>query len=336
MTRSQAVLTADRYARVHWTMTEQNRTGVTCGGTFLSNYPVGDRIGVGYKWGGWTDVEDFLAKIALGYATGTGGGLSYETIPFDCVVGVSCTGLVSRAWHLDHKYTLNYPDPDIPRKFQEITHVIEGVDIAAGKVSGINKGDVLINEYHVMLFVYETTDGIPLIIDSSTEGVRFRPVPWSVLAADGYAAIRYNNIVEDNDPPGTASNPIVLEPGQLEMSVEGNTRDVVSLEFHRYSVEPAIGQPGPEVIYQITVNSRGTLTASITEFKTEGIDNDVHLLSSLERDSQGMALGGVARGDNSIETFLESGTWYLVVDSSDNSPGGYTLTLAFEPEAATS
>jgi len=334
VTTSQAILTADRYARVHWTMATTNRQGVTCEGTFLSNYPVGDRIGVGYKWGGWTDVDEFVEKVSQGYATGTGGGVTYETIPFDCVVGVSCTGLVSRAWHLNHKYTLNYADPDIPRKFQEITHTIQGVDIGTGEVDGVRKGDVFINEYHTMLFVYETTAGFPMIIDSSYEGVRFRSFSWGALAMDGYTAIRYNNIVEDSDPPGTVSNPIVLAPGPDEMSVEGNTRDVVSLEFQRYALAPAFQQPGPEVVYEIVVNEPGTLTASITEFKTEHINNDLHLLSSLDRDSTGVALDCVARDDNFIEASLESGSWYLIVDGTNNAPGEYTLTLAFEPEAA--
>ncbi len=331
VTRSEVVLTADRYASVLWTMSEENRTGVTCGGTFLSNYPVGDRIGVGYKWGDWTDVDDFLAKIAMGYATGTGGGLTYETVPFDCVVGVSCTGLVSRAWHLGHKYTLNYADPDIPRKFQEITHVIPGVDIGAREVSAIKKGDALINEYHVMLFVYETPDGIPMIIDSSYEGVRFRPVSWGALAAEGYTAIRYNNIVDDDDPPGTALNPIVLELDGRDVTVEGNTRDAVSLEYHRYPAQPVSWQPGPESIYEIVVEAPGRLTASITQDDGEGIDNDLHLLSSLDRDSAGVALDCLAKDDNVIEAVLHSGRWYLVVDSGNNSPGEYALTVTFEP-----
>ena len=128
--------------------------------------------------------------MSQGYATGTGGGITWENIPFDCVVGVSCTGLVSRAWHLNNKYTLNYDDPDIPRKFEEITHVIEGVDFGARKVSELRKGDVFINRYHVMLFVYETIHGMPMIIDSSYGGVRFRRVSWYELASERYTAIR--------------------------------------------------------------------------------------------------------------------------------------------------
>jgi hypothetical protein len=328
ISRSEAILTADKYATARWTMTEQNRTGVTCGGTFVSNYPVGARVGVGYKWGGWTDVDDFLDKVSRGYATGTGGGLTYETIPFDCVVGVSCTGLVSRAWRLDHKYTLNYADPDIPRKFQEITHVIEGVDIGAGRVAGIKKGDALINEYHVMLFVYETTDGAPMIIDSSYEGVRFRGVSWSMLAREGYTAIRYNNILEDVEPEGTISNPFDVEPDMSEISIAGNTRDVVSTEFDNYSIEPSRAKPGPEIIYRIRTDASGTLTVSIADFEQEGIDNDLYLLSSLDRDEARMARDCVARGDSSLEAALDAGTWYLIVDSANHSPGEYTLSLS--------
>lgn len=333
VTRSQAVMTADRYARAHWTMTEENRTGTSCNGTFLSNYPLGDRIGVGYKWGGWTELDEFLEKMEQGYATGTGGGITWETIPFDCVVGVSCTGLVSRAWDLDNKYTLNYDDPEIPRQFHEISHVIEGVNLAAREVSALRKGDALINKYHVVLFVYETIHGMPVIIDSSFNGVRFRRVSWYELASDRYTAIRYNNIVEDPDPPGTTVNPIELPTGMNRVTVKGNTRDVVSLELHTYSIVPSLREPGPEVIYTIDIREPGMLEAEITQVKYEGIDNDIFLLESLARDTQGMALGCIAWGDIGIEAAVGMSTYYIVVDGKNDSPGEYTLTVRFRPES---
>ena len=332
VTRSQVIATADQYASVQWTMTEENRTGITCGGTFVSNYPVGARVGVGYKWGDWTHIDEFLDKISQGYATGTGGGLDYETIPFDCVVGVSCTGLVSRAWHLDHKYTLNYPDPAVTRKFSEITHPIDGVDISAGWVDELRKGDALINSYHTMLFVYETTSGVPMIIDSSLEGVRLRSVSWGTLAAEGYEAIRYNNIVEDDDPAGTISNPIDIQLGTDAISIGGNTRDVVSLRFDGYSGDPAFRQPGPEIIYRLMVAEPGVLTASINDLKSEGIDNNLFLLSSLDRDASLMALDAVEAGDSALQADLDAGTWYLIVDGGDDLPGRYTLELFFRKE----
>jgi len=168
-----------------------------------------------------------------------------------------------------------------------------------------------------------------MIIDSSYEGVRFRPVSWSMLASDGYTAIRYNNILEDSDPPGTISNPLDIDPGVHEISIEGNTRDVASIEFDSYSIEPSFRQPGPEVIYRMRIDGRVMLTASITEAKQEGINNDLHLLSLLDRDDSRMALDCLAKGDNSLEAVLDAGTWYLIVDSGNNSPGEYTLSLSF-------
>ena len=326
VTRSQAVVTAHRYARARWTMSAENRTGVTCEGTFLSNYPVGDRLGVGYKWGGWTDVDEFTEKVSQGYATGTGGGITWEIIPFDCVVGVSCTGLVSRAWHLNNKYTLNYDDPDIPRKFQEITNEID--------FSDLQKGDVFINKYHVLLFVYESVHSMAMVIDSSFPGVRFRAVSWYDLSSDGYTAIRYNNIVDDPEPEGTISDPIELAVGGSDVSVDGNTLDIVSLEFHNYSIVPYVRETGPEIIYVFNLVEPGTFEASITQFKDEGIDNDIHLMESLEKDAQGMGLGCIVRGDERVEADLSGGTYYIIVDSRKNSPGEFTLTVRLIPQSS--
>lgn len=52
VTRSTIILTADKYARVHWRMSEKNLTGKNSNPNFRSNYPVGDRTGMAYKWGG--------------------------------------------------------------------------------------------------------------------------------------------------------------------------------------------------------------------------------------------------------------------------------------------
>jgi hypothetical protein len=124
VTRSEVVLTADKYARLKWFMAEINVKGVDCSDSFMSEYPVGPRIGMGYKFGGWDSTETFLQKIAKGYGTGTGVE-TYRKIPFDCGTGISCTGLVSRAWQLNHKYTFIYPNqPDVPRQFNEITNIL--------------------------------------------------------------------------------------------------------------------------------------------------------------------------------------------------------------------
>jgi len=56
-------------------------------------------------------------------------------------------------------------------------------------------------------------------------------------------------------------------------------------------------------------------------------------MKTLERDAQGMALGCVARGDDSVEAALTNGRYYLIVDGRNNSPGEFTLTVRFTSEA---
>ena len=205
------------------------------------------------------------------------------------------------------------------------------MDLDARIISGMKKGDVFINRYHVMLFVYETIDGMLMIIDSSFHGVRFRPVSYYELESDRYVPIRYNNIVEDIDSSGTISNPIILQAGLHDVSVEGNTRDVVSLNFHSYSIAPSVSLKGPEVIYAIVVKEDGIIEASINGSRHEGIDNDIHLLESQERDDQGMAFGCIARGDREIRAAVGKGILYIVIDSRNTSPGEYSLTARMRP-----
>jgi hypothetical protein len=329
VTRSEVILTADKYVRLHWTMSAVNRNGITCGDYFVSDYPVGDRIGMGYKWGGWNDIDDFMQKIEAGYGTGTGAGAdTYANYSIDCVVGVSCTGFVSRAWHLNEKYTLCYPDPDIPRKFCDITCPIEGVDLARHRVTALKKGDAFINAYHTILFVYETRSGFAMVMDSSTPGVRFRQVPWNHLSSDGYTAIRYNNIQEVDQSSGTIVNPVTIHSDEFPFIHEGNTRDVVSMEFDKYSIAPAISQVGPEVVYQLQMNSSASVTITITNLRYEGINNDIYLLASLQRDdSEMMATDCIARADISLHEELNMGSYYIIIDSCSDLPGEYTLTV---------
>jgi len=340
VTRSAVILAADRFARVHWTMAEINRTGVACGGGFQSPYPIGPRLGMAYKWGGWDPVDEFLRKISAGYGAGTGGGArTYERFPRECVTGTSCAGLVSRAWQLEHKYTLNYANPRIHRKLGEITHAAAGFDPARGAAGDLRKGDVLISSSHVMLFIYETRDQRVMVIDARPPGTTFRPVAWDYLVRQGYQAIRYNNIREDDAPAGTAARPIAIG---LETDVtgqsgsgrswthEGNTRDVVALDFDRYAVSPGINQQGPEVVYTLTLTSPATITLHLTDFVDEGIDNDLHLLTSLRADEARTAVDCLARGDRMIRRALEVGTYFVVVDSGQDLPGEYTLRVEAE------
>ena len=326
VTRREAVLAADRYAMVRWTMMEKNRRGVACGGTFVSDYDLGERLGMGYKWGGWDDVETFLFMIADGHGTGTGGYVDYDIIPFDCVTGISCTGLVSRAWHLREKDTLDYPDrPDIPRQLDDITSPVSGVDFRARRRGDLRSGDALMNATHVMLFLYETRDGAAIVIDSRGDGVALRKTSWSFLDAYGYEAIRYDNIVDGPPPRGTVGFPIEIPPGRRSFTAAGNTRDAVSMVFDGYVAYPGRREQGPEHVYLLQIGEKTEVTIEITEDRAARIDNDVFLLASTRRDGDGMAVDCIMADDRRIVRELEPGQYWIVVDSGWDKTGEYEI-----------
>ena len=66
VTRSEVIRTAHEYSRIHWFMGKENQSGKGCNGGFKSQYDVGYRIGVGYKWSGWDDVDAFIRDIQQG------------------------------------------------------------------------------------------------------------------------------------------------------------------------------------------------------------------------------------------------------------------------------
>lgn len=334
VTRSEVILTAFEYAAVTWVMTDANKVGISCGGGFMSDYPVGQRVGMGYKWGGWDTVEEFLRKIDEGCGTGTGGNVTYQDYPFDCVTGISCTGLVSRAWHLSEKYTLSLPDhPEVPRQMHEITDSIAGVDLHAMETGLLRKGDAFLNSQHTILFVYETRDGFPMVIDARDRGVSFRRASWPELSSGGYYAIRYHNVLEEMNPAGTTANPIRIDARRLPFVHQGNTWDMVSMEFHRYSINLALNEQGPELIYELVVDQPSTISLHLSEDTALPGENDLYLLASLEKDVGGAALNSLARGDTVILHDFARGTYYVVVDSGEDKPGSFTLSIDYAVEA---
>ena len=322
ITRSEIILLADTFARVRWTMSQDNVNAGGCASNnnFISQYPVGQRMGMGYKWNGWEDVDDFLDKIASGYGTGTGGYVNYENmgIPNECFTGVSCTGLVSKVWKLETKHTLNYGDavttPQFRDRSSEITY------------EQLQKGDALINSEHIMLYAYTNRDGVIMIFDSSGEGVSFRPVAWSYLNPRNTMPIRYNLVRDDEIVQGTSSNPILINSSDLPFTHDGNTRNVVSMEYDHYSIIPARNEQGPECIYQLNITSSVSIDVSINDLSNEGIDNSIFILTSLSAENFETS-NCIAWGDTEINIELNAGTYFIIVDSGNDTPGEYSLSI---------
>ena len=110
----------------------------------------------------------------------------------------------------------------------------------------------------------------------------------------------------------------------LPFSGSGTTQNAVS-NFDTYSCAPDTDESGPEVIYQVTVEQAGFLTAAVTD--EEGVDVDVHLLKSLNPDDC------IARGHHHAAADVDAGTVYIVVDSfvKDGTvfAGNYQLQVGF-------
>ncbi len=321
VTRSEAVLKGDRYVRTKWTCSAANVTGgASCMSGVPNVYSSGNTYtGVAYDWGGYMEVETYLSRLASGYRAGSCSGTSCSEYGIlDCTVGVDCSGYVSMLWGCGHYTTSSIPN---------ISTVINQNDM--------KKGDVFNNAgSHVIMYVYtDKSTGLPYIMESAgtgTEKTVFRRM--SSWPSSSYERRRYNSIADDVNVDGTVQNPRIIST--TPYYDEGNTRNPVSLVIDTYSAAPTIKEFGPEFIYQIHLSTAGDLTATVTDNQPENIDCDIHLLSSLNLDANGMAVDAIARDDHTVTRTLAAGTYYLVVDTytgSTDFPGEYTLSVTFEP-----
>lgn len=318
--RGDAVLIGDTYNREHWNCTSANTKGTSqsCPSAYTSYYSVGNYIGVPYKWGGFDSIDQFRTKLSQGYGAGS---YSSDGV-LSCITGVDCSGYVSRCWEQTTKYG---------------TSTIQEISSQLGSTSAMKKADAFNKAgSHVVMLAYYHRDGSPVIMEAAGGEYRktvFRKVSWSYL--NGYLPIRYDNIADDTNVEGTISNPVKINSFPYLSS--GNTRNMNSLGIDTYSIKPETNETGPEVIYEFTVGIPGTIDISVTDIQSEGIDNDIHLLSSLNIDSNKMATNALARGDRSIIMHIDAGTYYIVVDSFSSSgadkPGEYTMSASFEADA---
>ena len=107
-----------------------------------------------------------------------------------------------------------------------------------------------------------------------------------------------------------------------------NTENSNSYHFDSYPPN-TLDESGPEFIYGFTVNESVYFSADIVTPEPEGVDIDVHLLSSLEP-----AL--IQRGHHGVSALLQPGTYYLSLDTyvsgEGEQLGDYILNVLLFPE----
>lgn len=164
----------------------------------------------------------------------------------------------------------------------------------------------------------------PSVAGTSTDG-----------GAGGVAAIAEGKVTDAGQPalaepedcrPGTPCMPWVIEA--LPYEDGNNTRRSETRSIDRYACAPKRNQAGPEVWYQITLESPGRLVANLQENRRSGVDVDLHLLTGLTSETC------IRRNDRRIRARLEPGTYYLVVDTNvrgSERAGPYTLSVRVRP-----
>jgi|GEM_PF-1256893 len=127
---------------------------------------------------------------------------------------------------------------------------------------------------------------------------------------------------------GTWPHPFCLPA--LPATVSGDTSQGATDLADSYSpCAPAIDESGPGVVYVVSLDQGGTLTAGVDDVPGDGVDVDVHLLTAPSADAC------VARGNLSLTAAVEAATYWIVVDTwfdgTSALVGPYTLQVTFQP-----
>ncbi|MCK5808038.1 hypothetical protein KAH37_03520 [bacterium] len=323
--RGDVIISADEFVRLEWDATATTQSGPAGCMTSVANvYTSGNNYtGMAYDWGGYMSVATYNSELSSGNRAGSCSGSSCSTYGvLSCTSGVDCSGYVSIVWETGHYSTSSF-------------HNIS-FEIAQ---NAMKKGDAFNNAgSHIQLYVYtDKSTGLPYIMEAAGTGTEksvFRRL--SSWPSSSYKRIRFDSIADDVDPSGTIANPIVI--GSFPYSDSGNTRNLVSHVIDTYSASPSTKEFGPEFIYRFTLAEPGTLTAGVADLQS-GVDNDIHLLSSLNLNGDDQAVDTIARNDSEVSEHLAAGVYYLVVDSytgSKDFPGVYTMTATFVSDSGDS
>ena len=306
--RDRIMNTADSYATLNWYCSEANRT-VECTNNWSSNFTVGYHTGVCYDWGGYVRTSTFLSDLENGEGAGSH---SWHGI-LSCTTGVDCSGYVSQCWESGHHTTRSLPN---------ISYEISSSEMKPGDIW--NKSGS-----HVVLHSGTNSDGRPTFYEASGSASKVRHnTTASSSFLNGYISRRYNFVEDGPDTRTCDQDGIIID--SFPFSHSGNTGESSCENYTYYSCAPEILEGGPEIYYKLMLNQNGTLSVSVSD--SAGIDIDIHVLSQLDSSSC------LARDDIDLNMQLQTGTYYIVVDTwqSIGMAGPYTLLVDFEPNQSNS
>jgi hypothetical protein len=192
ISRDQILANADKYEKVKWHCSDKNTTNHTIvnlpdGGIIRTPEWVvtGDKEKMPYKWGGFTQIDDYLTRINAGAYAGddyTSREQNVVSAGDTYCVGVDCSGFVSRVWgRTQREWTGSLPN--ISTQLQSWSQMLPG-DIA-------NKASS-----HTMLFVSFNPSGTFNAIHASGYDWRVSYMTFNLTDLTGYTPLKYRNIEE--------------------------------------------------------------------------------------------------------------------------------------------
>ncbi len=204
VTRTQAVARAKTYEDMQWTASTPNWVN-NCttipGGTTKYRTPLaysnnGAKTSIPYKWGGFTKWTDWLGFVSSGKKTGnyftsnnsTCSGTAYSSDLDTYVIGVDCSGAVTRWWEYYPKQSTNSL-PDIS------TYL--GLSNTQAGFSALKKGDI-VNKAgsHTRMCIDDNPTGTATFMEASGGNWNVQHKSYSYTELTGYKSYRYNNIID--------------------------------------------------------------------------------------------------------------------------------------------
>lgn len=129
---------------------------------------------------------------------------------------------------------------------------------------------------------------------------------------------------------GTPQHPFLIPvTGEHTLFVDGrDTRQAPSDAFDRYPPN-TLDESGPEFVYRFCLSAPARFAADIVAPEPDGVDVDVHLLSSLD------PIALIDRGNFGVYAELDPGSYFLVLDTyvsgGTPKPGAYRLNVTVRP-----
>ncbi|MDA3862554.1 MAG: glycosyl hydrolase family 18 protein [Deltaproteobacteria bacterium] len=165
-----------------------------------------------------------------------------------------------------------------------------------------------------------------LIKQQKIGGVGF----WALGYDNGYGELwdKLEEHFTTTEPPVEGSVDLPIPITSFPFTDSNDTSISGTRYFNYYSCNSDLAEYGREFVYQIDICTSGTLTASVND--DAGVDPDLQLLSSLSEDAC------LDRAHIDLQTVLEPGRYYLVVDTYVDEPleleGVYNLAADFSPD----